>query len=183
MVRDQEIHDHNRQQQTDQVFHASSSESVELGAVARDSSEINSLQHHHRNQIQNQNQDQDDQEDSIRLHEGETATSEQYPGSMINPKTQSTVTFSNNPMSMGVDVEKGEGGNDDNGDRFQGRRSSVTLIDPSEEELERMGKARPEIFSNIFTEAGFIFAIVMSQILTVWQCFLSLISIEDPIEK
>lgn len=93
------------------------------------------------------------------------------------------MTFSNNPMSMGVDVEKGEGGNDDNGDRFQGRRSSVTLIDPSEEELERMGKARPEIFSNIFTEAGFIFAIVMSQILTVCQCFLSLISIEDSIEK
>jgi len=34
--------------------------------------------------------------------------------------------------------------------------------------IERLGRMRPEKFSSLWTEVGFCFSIVMSQVLTVW---------------
>ncbi|KAI5303450.1 ER membrane glycoprotein subunit of the GPI transamidase complex-like protein [Ascosphaera pollenicola] len=118
-------------------------------------------------------QNQFDQEDNITLQESkqsESNASVPFPTTMTDSKAQSTVTFLNEPVSkMDIDMEKGGGGgggggggsNADETERCHDRPSSVTLIEPSEEELERMGKTRPEIFSNIFAEAGFVFAIVI----------------------
>ncbi|KAI5285907.1 hypothetical protein KEM52_002222, partial [Ascosphaera acerosa] len=51
--------------------------------------------------------------------------------------------------------------------RVREQRSSVTLYEePTEEELNKLGSLRPAAFSGWFREAGFVFAIVMSQILT-----------------
>ncbi|KAI5287222.1 hypothetical protein KEM54_006151 [Ascosphaera aggregata] len=92
----------------------------------------------------------------------------------FNERRRSTITLlpaasseKTDKMTADLDIEKANSdGAVGRPERPCDRRSSATLIEPSEEELERLGKARPEAFRNVFSEAGFVFAIVMSQILT-----------------
>ena len=46
-------------------------------------------------------------------------------------------------------------------------RGSLPIEESAESRIERLGRQRPEVFSSVWSEIGFVFSISMSQVLSV----------------
>jgi hypothetical protein len=84
----------------------------------------------------------------------DNANMPQLPPSLPAPTSSTPPTSSHSSSTSVADIEAGMG--------------------LTKEEIERLGRERPEVFKSRWSEIGFVFSICMSQLLTVCYCSICL---------